>query len=77
MECYRHTMNYLTKHLKTEDRHLAPKGGGRTPNVHKCIIVPTPGILQSCLFQRKTYNDCKSALPTYLEEKMRMTTEIH
>ena len=66
MACYRHTMNYL-----------APKGGGTTPNGHKGIIVPTPGMLLSCVFQRKNYNDCEGALPTYLEEKMRMTIEIH
>ena len=62
---------------KDGDRHLAPKGGGTTPNAHKGIIVPSPGMLQSCPFQRKNYNDCKRALPTHLEEKMRMTIEIH
>ena len=66
----------LSTHHELLNLTSRDRGGGRTPNVHKCIIVPTPGMLQSCLFQRKNY-DCKSALPTDLEEKMRMTTEIH
>ena len=42
---------------KDGDRHLAPKGGGTTPNAHKGIIVPSPGMLQSCPLQRKNYKD--------------------